>query len=63
MLHRLSIFKSFLLVFTVVIDTYAFIAFYDLMKDKHSFHEPGSYVRFLLATILFLVSILNSTTV
>ena len=37
MLHRLSVFKSFLFVFTILIDAYTFIAILDLMEDKHSF--------------------------
>lgn len=59
MVHRLAFIKSFLLVFTVVIDTYAFIALYDLMKDKNSFINLAVMSVFILATILFLVSILN----
>ena len=47
MLHRLSVFKTFLLVFTILIDAYTFIAILDLMKDKHSFTESCDYFCFL----------------
>ena len=59
MLHRLSIFKSFLLVFTILIDTYTFIAIFDIMKDKHSFMNLLIIFVFCLATIIFLVLILR----
>lgn len=57
MLHRLSVFKSFLLVFTVLIDAYTFIAILDLMEDRHSFLNIAVIYFFWLATILFLVLI------
>ena len=59
MLHRLSVFKKFLLVFTILIDSYTFIAILDLMKDKHSFLNTAVIYFFCLATILFLILILR----
>jgi uncharacterized protein len=59
MMRRLSVFKSFLLVFTIVIDTYAFIAFLDLMKDRYTFWNLSVISVFCLATIIFIILIIR----
>ncbi len=55
MMRRLSVFKTFLLVFTILIDAYTFLGILDLMKDKHSFMNLVIISVFCLATILFLI--------
>ncbi len=59
MLHRISVLKSFLLLFTVLIDAYTFLAIWDLMKDTHSLLILPVLLVFCLATIVFLIFILR----
>jgi len=59
MKHRLSVFKSFLFVFTILIDAYAFIAVLDLMRDKQSIANLAVMCVFGLTTAVFLILILT----
>ncbi len=63
MKHRFSVFKSFLLVFTVLIDVYTLIAITDLMKDKNSFVNLAIILFFALSTVVFLDIDPENTTV
>ncbi len=58
-MRRLSVFKTFLLVFTIIIDAYTFLGILNLMKDKHSFINPVIISVFCLTSVLFLISILR----
>jgi uncharacterized protein len=59
MMRRLSVFKSFLLVFTILVDAYAFTGILNLMQDKHSFISLGIMSVFCLTSILFLIFIVR----
>jgi predicted MPP superfamily phosphohydrolase len=59
MMRRLSIFKKFLIGFTILVDAYTFIGILDLMKDRHSILNLSLISIFCVVSILFLIYILR----